>query len=419
MRHLKYVQPNPTLLWVREGEGNQNNPPNGGAARNNAATNNTISQEDYEAALTRARREERSRLHGDLEKERQERQNAQRELEDLRKKQRETELAQMQPNERHEARIRELEATIQQTTQQYQQSTSQIQAELRATQLAAYRERVLRHYGSEIFPQMVVGRTEEEIDQAADNAHKEWKRMRDQMEQELMQQYQQQHPPQVSQAQPIQQQQYPRAFVPPPNPAYPSLQHQNPSDPQNGFPTPTNAEPPAEGPVPFNLKQLTSEQAVRSGRWGGEMREQVLAQLKGQSGGYIPNLGSAPRHFDAPVQYQTMPGGVQQPQGNPSGPAQNPQMAQYQQQQPVMTPAQQQASQVPSVVTQGNPGASQSAAEAIQRTRNGQNPTMAQTQGAHQALSQAQSHASNPQAAFNPSFQQRFAPTPPIQSNQN
>ena len=299
-----------------DGQAPDATPSNGNGARTAALNAKTINQDEHEAAVARAREETEQRLRGSIEREKAERKRLQAEVDGLK---------------RTPAPSPADDAAVQGAIQSMRDELARTNQVLRATALVAYRERVLRNYGADIFPDMVVGSSEEELDESADRAHKAFKDMRAQIRADMEKEFASKYggpPPTTQPTLPASMptlgspaQAFPQAFVPPPNPSYPVMPQ------QFGLPAVTNPEPVAAGPAPMDLRDMTSEQAVRTGRYGGEMRERILSQLKGQSP-YMPNLGSTPRHVAGLPQMQ-MPGGAVQPQGTPVTAPINPQMQQY------------------------------------------------------------------------------------------
>jgi len=226
----------------------------------------------------------------------------------------------------------------------------------------------------------VQGADEKSIDLAVDQVRRAWKDVQERLVQRTV--------PAPVESQEVDMQ-VPQGYAaPPPNPAYPMPPQMPQAVPQGGLPTATNPVPVAGG-FPQDLRHLTSEEAVRSGRYSGEMREQLHRMIQQMPTGFTPpNSGNIPRHLAAqvqpPVQYVPQPGGAMQPIGNPTGPAK----------------------------VQG--GVRTQAQEAIARTWVGQNPTIGQNVGAASALADAQAYANargiTPEAAF----QQRFANSPPL-----
>jgi hypothetical protein len=351
-------------------------------------------------AVEKARGEEKAKLYSELGARDEKIRGLEARLTDMDNARKAAEEAGMKPDERLNARMNQLEATAQAAVAQANATEQAAMARIQAAENFAYRERALRMAGPDIIPELVGGSSPQEIDDSIEVARAEYRRM----EQLFYQRFQQQHqlaanPPQGAynmQFQPVQQ---PGVAAVPPNPAF-----ANPGVP-GVFPTMTNPEPVAESGSPLNLRDLTSEEAVRSGRWG-EIRQQILGGFNRTP--YQGNIGSAPRHMT----YQQLPGGIQQPMGLPTGPITPPNMYQqpYQQQQYVQQPHFQQQQPVSPVQTE-----QAAALAAVQRTHAGQNPLVSGDGVTQAILNQAQAHGAqrgvNPQTAF----QQRFQPTPPIQ----
>ena len=349
----------------------------------NAASTNT-NTEDTERRIQKAREEEKRRLYAQIEQEKAERLALEKKLAEREKAEKEQKLSQLPPDQQVAARLSELEQRLAAERGEALQRESVLQNHLRALGLVAYRERALQDVPREIHD-FVHGNSEEEIDAAVERA----KMLYGSLEQRLRAKM---APPAV----PAPQQAVPMA-VPPSNPAFVA----QPQYPVAGFPTATNPLPVAEGMSEVDLTALTSEQAVRNGKYGGEMRDRILAQLRGQAANYQSgNPGATPRHLTG-VSYQQMPNGVMQPMGTPMQAPMPTQMMQPPA--PVGMPV-----PMPSM-SEGDPRAA--ALAAIQRTHAGQNPVMGQQQGAHGALAAAQAYAqqhgiANPAEAFAARFSQ-------------
>lgn len=399
-------------------------------AQNSAVPSGTIAEQDNleisaqvdssrvaAEAADRARREEKERQRKELERLQKERDDFAARLKEKEEAERQAQLAAMQPDARVQAQLQDLQNQMLERDKAAAKKIRALEQHSRAMELTGYREMVLRKYGDEIIPDVVVGNSEEEIDQSAEAAHQAYvgiyAKARQQVQASLPQEMQPQMIP------------VPVVQAPPPNPAY---VHQ-PYAQQAYFPTAVNAEPVASAdPGQVDLKDLTSEEAVRSGRYSGEQRAQLMNQMKRMSG--VQNLGSSPRYYgqqpSAPMHVQ-MPNGVMQPQGTPMGPAMNPQMyampqAPSQPQQPmampipaVQGPMQQQqfnqaAQYAPVQHPQGQtPG--DAARAAVARTHAGQTQ-MAGTLGP--ALAQTHEYAAKNGVNANTAFAQRFNNTPPV-----
>ena len=341
-------------------------------------------------ASDRARTEESRRLTADLERERAERRQLEERMAAQERTARENEIARLPAEQQVQARLTQMERDLAAERGARAQLEVNANHQIRQLGLVAYRERVLREVPVDVH-HLVNGASEEEMDQAADSAVRTY----NDLERRLRERIAAERPalPALS------------VQAPPPNPAYVA-----PPPADGGFPTATNPLPvPAEGGSPqTEVSELTSEQAVRSGRYGGEVREQLHARLRGNMR-YQGQLGSTPRHWPtAPVPSMptvNLPNGVQQPMGTPMGPARQPHM---------------QAAPSPAPSTSGSRqppaegGVRGAAREAIARTHQGGNPVMGENPLAAQALATSQAFAqqrgiASPQAAF----QTRFTHTPP------
>jgi hypothetical protein len=343
-------------------------------------------------AVARARSEEKRKLNDDLERERA----ARKELEDRMKaaedRAKEAALAALPIEQQNAARLRDLEQNLAQERGARLALEQSSALQIRQIGLVAYRERALRDVPAEVHD-LVAGGSEEEIDQAVDGARNVYSRLESRLRAQLEQEHASRQPP-VTQPPHAGPQGIP---APPPSPHYVPPPSPQAAAGANGFPTPTNPLPVTEGSAqPIEMSELTSEQAVRSGRYGGEMRESIHRAIRGNTR-YPGALGSAPRHWAsnplaAPMAQQEVPGGAIQPQGHPTGPAAPPGAPQLQA--PTSARAQAEA--------------------AIARTHAGGNPIANGDPTASVALTEGRSHltkagVASPAAAF----AQRFTHTPP------
>lgn len=338
-------------------------------------------------AAQKAREEEKRKLYGEIEREKNQRTTLEAELARREKAEKEAKLASLPVDQQIQAKLAELEESVARERGARLELEKAANHRIRQLGLVAYRERALRDVPTEVH-EFVQGEDEESIDRAVDMAKTTYSSLEQRIRQNLESQFSRaaaMAPPSVG------------VPAPPPNPAYvaPPSPHA-----QGGFPTAANPIPVSMEPAPFDTGELTTEQAVRSGRYGGEMREQIHARLKGQMR-YPGSIGSAPRHWStaqpSAMQAVEMPGGVVQPQGFATGPVTPPGMAQPMTQ---MAP-------------QGNIGAREAAAAAVQRTHQGLNPVA--DPGTRQAVADSQAFAQQrgiPDAAS--AFAQRFSPTPPV-----
>lgn len=277
----------------------------------------------------RARAEEKRKLYGDLERERTERATLQAQLEARDRAEKERQLAALPAEQQTAARLTQLGEDLARERGERLADQARSTQALRAVGLVAYRERALRDVPTEVHD-LVGGDSEEEIDTAVDTARNIFSNLENRLRTQLAQEYEARRvapPPGGGPPPPG------TVPAPPHNPAYVA-----PHDPQSlagpggGFPVRTNPIPVVEGQPQLDIHEMTSEQAVRSGRYGGEMRERLHQQLRGNTR-YPGALGSAPRHWSQqtvaqPLPQQEMPGGVLQPQGTPMGPVTPAGMAQ-------------------------------------------------------------------------------------------
>ena len=345
------------------------------------------------------------------------------------KEKQELELNSMKPDERHRREMEMLRHQMQETARAAQEANAQALQRIRQAELYAYRERKLREAGDGIFEPLVGGNSEQEINESIELARAEYKQLETEFRKKFEAELSRQPQPTIPYVYNPQTGTYAPATaeygvpVPPPNPAYAYAQ----PAPPGSYPTPQNPIPPQQTPITPDIKYITSEEAVRNGKYG-EMRQQLLAGLRGQAAAPTP-AGVAPRHT---VQYQQLPGGVQQPIGLPTPPAFPPGMVRpaqpvqqvYQQPAPQYAyPPQQYAppapppAPAPQIVHYAPPGAQSPAVAAAQaavaRTHAGANPLVAGDAQANAALHAAQVHGQqrgiDPQTAY----AARFNPTPP------
>lgn len=303
-------------------------------------------------------------------------------------------VAALPVQEQMNERMKQIDHQLAQERAERARMATEYQQGFRSLELVAYRERAVRDVPPQV-ARFVRGNSEEEIDQSVDHA----KRLYDELVAELKAKVQAETAPSAPAQAPILYAQP----VPPPNPAYVA------------FPTVTNPLPVTESTVqPLSIRELTSEEAVRRGRYSGELREQLLAQVRGVP--YQGSVGSAPRQWNQ-VPHQQLPNGVMQPAGLPTPQPAPPQYQQPQYQQPQYTPPPQVLAPMPQFQQQApqyQQPVSSPAAEAVARTHNGANPVLAANPGAAEALRTAQQYAQthgiqSPAAAF----QTRFQNTPP------
>ncbi len=329
------------------------------------------------------------------------------------KAEKDNQLRSLPPDQQVVSRLNEVETELARERALRVETETRTNHQIRQVGLVAYRERALRDVPEDVHS-FVGGSDETEIDQSVDNARRAYENVSSKIRSDLEAQFNASRGGAAGNV-PQQQQQpyYPQPVAPPQNPAYVPPVPVN-YGVQAGFPTMTN---PPQVPEQIDagqndISEMTSEQAVRSGRYGGEMRERIHGALKGNLR-YPGSLGSTPRHWNAAQQpnHTPMPGGVMQPQGTQMGPSQPPGMP-YQQPQPY--PQQQGAP------PQGPPqnGHRAQAAEAIARMHQGGNPIVQGDSAANTALNAAHQHAQqrgipSSQAAFG----QRFTHTPPISQN--
>lgn len=345
-------------------------------------------QQAAKQAAEQAREEERRKANDEITKAHKAREDLEKELNRRDEEQKRNALSSLPVEQQITARLSEMERSLANERAERAKEAAMAREQIRNMGLLTYRERALRDVPAHVHP-FVTGQSEEEIDAAAEYANQTYQAIQAQIRAELEAQFNAGNS----------QYMVPGAIVaPPPNPAYVA----QPYAPNAGFPTATNPLPVTqeESPVQEDIREYTSEQAVRSGKYSKEIRDQILGSLKGTMR-YPGQLGTNPRNPAPPqMPYQQMPGGVQQPMGTPMGPVQNSQ--QYQVPQHQMP--QQQAGNDPRAM----------AAAAVQRTLSGQNPVVAGDSAAQNALNAANAHAQARGLTSQTAFQGRFQHTAPI-----
>ena len=275
--------------------------------------------------------------------------------------------------------------------QQWEQDRAQAQAAVRQNQLIAYRAQVLGSMPTlpQEFHPLVWGQDETQLHSNAQVAWNSYQSAAQAAEQRVRQSMAPQGQPGI-----------PPGFAPqgPQSPHMPQ---------QGGFPSPAPYQAPAANAPEVPIQQFTSEQAIRSGRYG-EMREQLLNGLAQQTQGGFRGpeafAGYAPQQQTPQgMPYTQFPNGVQQPNPGPMPQAYgNPQTAQFGQwQQPnqyqgqqlpntgFLPPPQQQGPALPPAPQYNQHGGEMAQAQAAaERTRMGQNPVMNQTPQGPQAYGQ-------------------------------
>ena len=381
-------------------------PPGADAGANHITRDeaNRLAKEAATAAAKKASEDADRRLRGQLDKATQDAERLQAELEKRDKEERARQLNALPPDQQVLSRMTDLEQQLSRERAERAAQSVQHQAQVRSLAVQAYRERAVREVPEEV-QDLVNGRDEQEIDEAVDNARTVYTNL----ENKFKTKFSQGAPPGL-------------VAAPPPNPAYvPS----NPAPPGvNGFPSVVSPQPVAVQDTPpggDDTRAMTTEQAVRSGRYSGELREQLHARIRGTR--YPGQIGSAPRVWGeqtpAPTQHIQQPQGVQQPQGHqqgapPPGYVFHPQAGWI----PAAQAANPPGAPPPAQPPPGQNGHRSAAQEAVERTYAGTNPIMGENPASQQALADSQAYAQkrgipSPQHAFN----DRFRNTPPIQPN--
>lgn len=356
--------------------------------------------------LNRIRSEERDRVRSTIsssreeaERARQEATQAREQLAEIERQRRAAELESMRPNERQAVELQEAVTRAAQAEAALEAERTANEQRQRGWMLTAYRERVIREYNGELFPQTVQGNTEAEMDAAALASHQAYKAEVARIRAVIAAELAATSPvPAATPASPA-----PPVAIAPHNPAYVAPVAGSPQ-----FPTVANPEPvtPASN-APMSIADLTTEEAVRSGRWGGEVRQQAIAQLKAMTPNHQP-LGYSPRMQPAapPVGYTAMPGGVMQPQGIPTVHPNLPHMATPAPAAPAqpMAPVAPPPAATPAALTPAQAAVAEAQA-AVARTHAGQNPLISSNPAAARALADTRSAGVDPRAAFAARFQ--------------
>lgn len=363
-----------------------------------------LSAEEVEKRL----KAERTKFQKSLEDEQGARSRLEAQLEERDRKEKERQLQTLPPDQQVLSRMSDLERELARTRAESTQAQERAARQIRQVGLVAYRERALRDVPVEV-EALVQGQDEEEIDRAVDVARETYSAI----ERKIQARFLEQESPAPRYAQPIAppQELGPNqsafGYYPPQNPAFvPPVPPQFVA--QAGFPTATNPPQIPDADPQVEMQDMTSEQAVRSGRYGGEVRERIHAAIRNNSK-YPGTLGSAPRRWNQPppVGHQEMPGGVMQPQGTPMGPVQHAGMPQQ-----VYAPPPQM--QQPQRAQPVDP-ARAAAMAAIERTQSGQNPIVNGDGAARGALSEAQNYATQRGiSGSTEAFAARFTHTPPV-----
>jgi hypothetical protein len=370
-----------------------------GPADGEAPVSQQQSPEAWLAAVEKARSEERAKFAAALKAQEdaaraaaEQAATAERERATVAERLRQLETDKLSPNERVQAQLREMQERIAQSEAARQQSEAarqaelqQLQGQLHAERMEAYRNRRLAEVGvSNVIPEFVGGNTPEEIDASIQVAATEYQRLRERHLQEFQQLY-----GAAPQGQ--------GATNPPPSVVQgaPAEHYPAPRGLPSGY-APVAA--PVQSP---NLAAVTTEQAVRSGAYA-QVREDILNKMREGTGAGSMVLGNSPR-YGAPAPQSTL----SVPQGLPTAPARPPSISSnaavlHNRQQPtsVAAPVNQRAEAVAA------------AHEAIARTNAGAN-----------ALLQGQAHlsrtgvgnlrpgdANTARAAYN----MRFQDSPPV-----
>lgn len=313
-------------------------------------------------------------------------------------------VAALPPDQQARHELEALRRQMQERDIAAERRMKQIQDELRATRMHAYRETALRRSGADLgaVEELVDGQSEAEIDAALDRA----KRIKDQIAADVKSKLEAEYAAKFAQGQQQASGIPSNAQVaPPPNPAYTPPGGPPLASNGGGFPTAANGAAPPIDEGASSLQEFTTEQAVRSGKYSGEVRQAILSRLKGHNP--MQQLAAPPR----PVAQQNVYAGATQPQGHPMGTAQNPKMAA-----PPAPPGRPQQA-APS----GESQAVLAARAAVDRTLAGANPLVGQ-QGivsrdgadANRTLADARAHGAATGATPDSSFAARFTATPPV-----
>jgi hypothetical protein len=279
-----------------------------------------LTAETVQRMIQEARAAERGQLTQQLETERQERAALQTRLNAIEQERVQAHVNGLTPDARRDHELQALREQVAQSAQSHAQQLQQMQQQLHQSDLAAYREHLLRMYGEAILPEMVLGNSRQELDAAASNSHNMYNQMRVRFEQETLRRFG------VS----------PQTHTPAPQPVYPPqtppVQQVAPvptiTVPQNpyfvppqgygnaGFPAPVSpgavTNPAESGP---NLSDVTTENAVRSGSYAAN-REAILRSIREGGAPQGQALGVTPRYMGSTV----LPGGAIAPVASPMAP---------------------------------------------------------------------------------------------------
>lgn len=367
-----------------------------------------------------ARKEEKTKLYAQIEHEKKRADEAQKRWTEHQEAEKKRKLEALPAEDQTRARLSELEQSVEVARQEAAAVRRDADMQIRAMGLVAYREKALHAAGEGVISSLVGGASEAEIDQSIAVAREEFNRITRIVEARR---------PVATQAPPQ------GVPVPPYNPAYAT--HQN-----GGLPTPMAPAQTqfGQGGAPSGLIPV-DEEAIRSGRYSGELRQQVLEQTRRliQGGGAQGPMGVQPLYSHPAQQLPQvqMPGGIQQPVGSRMMPQyQPPAQQQYMPQQflnpmPNGVPQQQFAPQAPlqqqqqyappqqQFAPQGGDPAIAEARAAVARTLAGQNPLVNHSDnnapgrlGTQQALADANAYGVSNGVSPEAAFAARFGATP-------
>ena len=273
------------------------------------------------ADIERVRQEEKAKLYGRIEEEKQKAKQLAEENARLKTAVPQPQQPAPEASSQELTELKQMTTTMAQQLQTLTNAYTQTEAERYAAELRLYMNDRINAYeqaGYGLVYELIQGNTAQEIEASIQRAAQAWQRYG--------------MGPRVPQQPQQQVQQLPIAIV------------QQPYQVPNGFPTAPNGaavpmQDPGNGGLVEDIRALTTPEAVRSGAYA-QNRQRIMSALQQQGGAVSGALSNAPRYMPTPGQIpQSTWQGVQQPQARLAPPAapQPPRAApvpQYQQQYP-------------------------------------------------------------------------------------
>lgn len=295
------------------------------------------------AAIEKARSEEKTKLYGQIEKEKEVRKELEAKLKKLEDESKQRKQSKLSGEEQIQAQVAEMQAQIAERDARMTAMLEQQAADRRAYELGLYREKVLRDAGPHIMPDLVRGASQAEIDQSLLVAKAEYAHWQQHFQQQFQPQGQPPQPVPGQPGQPMQPQQLPTTVQ---TPTQVMTQGQPPQQQPQGATITNPAPQPHQNALdPQYVAHMTSLDQVRSGEYA-KNREAILARVRQGvtpvPGAQLPMRPMVPQQNAAPppqpgyypqtqqqMPHVAQPGGVMQPTGLPTPPVQNPNMPQH------------------------------------------------------------------------------------------